>query len=295
MPNKPSAKATGLGRGLDSLIPKTIDTPSLLEKNERIQNIPTSEIRPDKNQPRTHFDETKLEELAASVKQYGILQPLIVTASEQKMYTIVAGERRWRAAKMAGLDKLPCIVRSPENIERLEIALIENVQRVDLSPLEQATSIERLHQQFNVPYKTIASRLGKAPATVNNIVRLLQLPDKAKDALKTGLISEGHARALLAIKEFPEQQLKLLDMIVQKPLTVRQAEQYAIDSKNNRGKRQSPAAKKKSRLVVKTDGTKRLEKRLKTDVRLRRLAKGGRLEITFSDDKQLEKLLKKLD
>lgn len=286
-----STKSTGLGRGLDSLIPKTIDTSSLLEKNEHIKNIPIESVQPDKEQPRMHFDETKLQELAASIKRHGILQPLIVTSDEHKMYTIVAGERRWRAAKIAGLSKLPCIVRSPQKIERLEIALIENVQRVDLSPLEQAVSIERLHQQFNVAYKAIADRLGKAPTTINNIVRLLQLPDAAKQALKDNTISEGHARALLAIKEFPAEQTKLLTLIKKKNLTVRQAEQYAIGIKNHDT---TSKVKTQSRLVTKTVETKKLEKRLHADVRLRRTAKGGRLEITFKDDDQLEKLLKML-
>lgn len=280
----------GLGRGLDTLIPKTIDTTSLLEKNERIQNIPIDQISPDSGQPRTYFDESKLEELATSIKRYGILQPLIVTANEQKMYTIVAGERRWRAAKRAGLKNVPCIVRSPEKIERLEIALIENVQRVDLSPLEQAISIERLHQQFNVSYKDIAERLGKAPATINNIVRLLQLPDAAKESLQDEKITEGHARALLAIKEYPSEQMKLLDLIIKKEFTVRQAEQYAIEVKSRQGGSKQEKTKT-SRLAEQTPATKKLAKRLNTDVRLRRTAKGGRLEITFRDDEQLESLL----
>ncbi len=283
---------TGLGRGLDSLIPKTIDTAALLEKNERIQNIPIDAVQADKNQPRTHFDESKLEELATSIKRHGILQPLIVTIDEQKMYTIVAGERRWRAAKLAGLKTVPCIVRSTENIERLEIALIENVQRVDLSPLEQAISIERLHQQFNVAYNEIAKRLGKAATTVNNIVRLLQLPEQAKAALRDGKITEGHARALLAIKDSPIDQAKLLQQIIDKKLTVRQAEQYVLGVKNQKKTDQSKSASQ--RLVVKTIETKKLEKRLSTDVRLRRTAKGGRIEITFKNDEELGSLLEKL-
>lgn len=279
----------GLGRGLDSLIPKTIDTASLLEKNERIQNIPIVNIHADSQQPRTFFDDNKLQELATSIKRHGILQPLIVTSTEQNMYTIIAGERRWRSAKLAGLKTVPCIVRSPENIERLEIALIENVQRVDLSPLEQAVSIERLHQQFNTPYNEIAKRLGKAATTINNIVRLLQLPDAAKKALKSGSITEGHARTLLSIKEHPDKQDELLSLIIKRGLTVRQAEQFVIGVKASN--KSTENKKSSNRLVVKTPATKRLEKRLATDVRLKRTAKGGRLEIAFKDDEQLEKLL----
>ncbi len=282
----------GLGRGLDSLIPKTIDTSALLEKNERIQNIPVKDIIADSEQPRTHFDDTKLSELATSIKRHGVLQPLIVTRNEQNLYTIIAGERRWRSAKLAGLKSVPCIVRSPEKIEKLEIALIENVQRVDLSPLEQAISIERLHQQFNVPYKTIAERLGKAATTINNIVRLLQLPEDAKLALRNGLISEGHARALLAIKDHPQAQAALLIKIQKEGLTVRQAEQFAIGVKGEQTSSEAkPAAE---RLIQKTSQTKRLEKRLDTDVRVRRTAKGGRIEIAFASDEELDKIIESL-
>lgn len=283
------SKQTGLGRGFGSLIPKSVDPSALLEKNERIQSLPIASVQPDPEQPRTHFDEEKLEELAASIRQHGILQPLIVTRSEQDLYTIVAGERRWRAARIAKLSTVPCVVRTPAGIERLEIALIENVQRVDLSPLEQAVSIERLHQQFNMRYTDIAKKLGKAPATVNNIVRLLQLPSEAIKALTKNEISEGHARALLSLKDDPKKQQELLELIVTKKLSVRQAEQYVVASKNETTQKQ-PA----KQLINKTPETKRLEKRLSTDVRLRRTAKGGRLEIAFATDEQLQELLKLL-
>src|SRR6202008_3740234 len=127
-------------------------------------------------------------------------------------FRIIAGERRWRAAKIAGLTEIPAIIREPQELEELEIALIENVQRVDLSPLEQAISIERLHQQFNMTYRQIAERLAKAETTVNNLVRLLQLPEAAREALSTGRISEGHARAILALKATPALQTELLDL-----------------------------------------------------------------------------------
>lgn len=279
----------GLGRGFESLIPASINTTSLLEKNERIQNIPVKSIQADVQQPRTHFDEQKLEELAASIKQHGVIQPLIVTRAEQEMYTIVAGERRWRAARLAGLKTVPCVVRTPAGIEKLEIALIENVQRVDLSPLEQAVSIERLHQQFNMKYSDIAKKLGKAPTTVNNIVRLLQLPEDAITALTKENISEGHARTLLSLKDDPKKQGELLRLILSRGLSVRQAEQYVVASKDDRVKSQPSR-----QLINKTSETKKLEKKLSTDVRLRRTAKGGRLEIAFSSDEQLKELIKLL-
>src|SRR5579872_1819361 len=147
---------------MDSLIPQHFDTTILTGENEQIQNIAIENIEPNPEQPRRYFDVTTLEELAASLKQYGILQPLVVTSGRAGKYQIVAGERRWRAAKLAELTSVPVIVRSSRELEQLEIALIENVQRVDLSPLEQAMSIERLHQQFSQTYEVIATRLGKA-------------------------------------------------------------------------------------------------------------------------------------
>ena len=280
------SKQTGLGRGFESLIPKSVNPTTLLEKTERIQELSIINIQPDAGQPRTHFDEEKLEELAASIRVHGIIQPLIVTRGEQDLYTIVAGERRWRAAKKAGLKTVPCVVRTQANLERLEVALIENVQRVDLSPLEQAVSIERLHQQFNMKYTEIARKLGKAPTTINNIVRLLQLPEAAIKALTENKISEGHARALLSLKDYPEKQRALLDLILAKKLSVRQAEQYVVAAKDEKTKQQ-PA----KQLVNQTPETKKLSKKLSTDVRLRRTAKGGKLEIAFKSEDQLQELL----
>ncbi|MDZ7744289.1 MAG: ParB/RepB/Spo0J family partition protein [Candidatus Saccharibacteria bacterium] len=284
-----SAK-TGLGRGFDSLIPKGLDTQNLINEGERIQNILIADISPDKNQPRSHFDETALEELADSIKRYGIVQPLIVTPIEHNKYSIVAGERRWRAAKLAGLDRVPAVIRNAAELEKLEVALIENVQRVDLSPLEQAVSIERLHQQFNMNYKDIASRLGKAATTINNIVRLLQLPEKARDALAQQKITEGHARAILALKPDTVKQQKLLELILKNGWSVRQAEQYVVGSRNSAGS-QKAAVK---RVSTTTPETKRIGSKLKTDVTLKHTAKGGRLEIHFKNDDDLRRIVKTL-
>src|SRR5581483_1245947 len=148
---------------------------------ERIQRLTVNTVAPHANQPRQHFDQEALEQLAQSIKAHGILQPLVVTPVGSG-YVIIAGERRWRAAQIAGLDKVPAIVRTTKELEQLELALVENVQRVDLSPLEQAVSIERLHQQFSMTYESIAKRLGKSLPAVSNTVRLLQLPEEAREA-----------------------------------------------------------------------------------------------------------------
>lgn len=285
-----TAKQTGLGRGFGSLIPENFDAGLLVEDTERVQKLGLEQLQPNPDQPRQHFDETALQELAASIEQYGIVQPLVVSPNSSG-YTIVAGERRWRAAKLAGLKHVPALVRTSHELEQLEIALIENVQRVDLSPLEQAVSIERLHQQFNMGYEDIATRLGKAASTVVNIARLLQLPDEAKQALLKHDITEGHARQILALKGQPERQTELLALIIKYRWNVRQAERYVTSLKEG----VAETAKVQERVGTETPATKALAKRLATPVHVKRMAHGGRLEITFKDDEHLAKLLKSLE
>jgi len=281
----------GLGRGFDSLIPTDFDPSLLIDSKDRIQKLFITRIQPNPDQPRRHFDQQSLNELAQSLKQFGVLQPLIVVPLPgDNAYRIVAGERRWRAAQLAGLTEIPAIIREPAELQELEIALIENVQRVDLSPLEQAISIERLHQQFNLSYKEIAQRLAKAETTVSNLVRLLQLPEDAREALATGKITEGHARAVLSLRAFPEAQKTLLVSILKHGWSVRQAEQFATTHKDG-----VKAAAVKERMATETPATKKLGKKLDTTVSIKRTAKGGRIEIHFKDDTELDNLLGRLD
>ena len=218
------------------------------------------------------------------------MQPLIVSPGNNDEYIIIAGERRYRAALKADLDSLPVIIRSSKELEQLEIAIVENVQRVDLSPLEQAASIEKLHQQFNMSYKDIAVRLGKADTTVNNIVRLLQLPDEVKSALSSGIISEGHARSILSLKEYPAKQIELLNNIKKFGWSVRQAEQFVVGLKKD--KKTDKEIDK--HMVKETKETKLLSQRLSTSVSIRRTAKGGKIEIGFDSDKSLNEILNNL-
>lgn len=285
MPTKPKK---GLGKGLESLIPTNFDTVILMDADERIQNLFINDITPNPDQPRRHFDAAALDQLAASIEQYGVIQPIVVSPIENNKYIIVAGERRWRAATIAGMDTIPAIVKNRQELNQLEVALIENVQRVDLSPIEQAISIERLHQQFNIPYSDIAKRLSKAETTVSNIVRLLQLPPIVRDALQIGEISEGHARAILSIKDYPDHQLELLQLIVKNDWSVRQAEHYASVVKTGTNKNVS------KKVVSETPETKQLSKILNTKVAVKHTAKGGRLEIFFKDELQLQKIIKKI-
>lgn len=280
----------GLGKGFDALISNDFDKSLLLTSEDRVEKIPIAKLQPNKHQPRTSFDEAALQELAASIKRHGIVQPLVVTPESGGSYGLVAGERRWRAAKLAGLKEVPAIVRERKELEQLEIALIENVQRVDLSPLEQAVSIERLHEQFNLGYDEIAKRLGKGTSTVNNTVRLLQLPDAARDALAAGKISEGHARAILSLKGDTERQDYLLKTIIAQSWSVRQAERFATSVKS--GIKESKQAH--ARALTETTETKKLSKRLETPVTLRRTARGGKLEITFTSDDDLARIINRL-
>ncbi len=281
--------SSALGKGFDSLLPTDFDSSILADEKHRIQEILITDITPNKNQPRSIFNLSEIEQLSSSIKQYGILQPLILRPHDGG-YQIVAGERRWRAAQHAGFESVPAIVRSLEELTELEISLIENIQRVDLSPLEQARSIHRLNQQFSLKFDEIASRLGKAVSTVHNLSRLLQLPQIAQDALANNQITEGHARAVLALKGESGIQEKLTSMIITNKWTVRQAEQFAIAHKKGLVGQKAKARAENSS----TPETIALSKSLKTPVNIKRTAKGGELQIHFKDDKDLAKLLKKI-
>lgn len=280
----PETSKKGLGRGFEALLPTDFNK-SILYKEDRIENIELNKLTPNPNQPRKHFGEVSLNELSDSIKRHGIIQPLVASPKNGKYY-IVAGERRWRAAKIAGLKTVPVIVKERKDLEQLEVALIENVQRVDLNSIEQALSIEKLNQEFNIPINEIAKRLGKASSTVINIVRLLNLPDNAKKALIENKISEGHARQILAV-ESKEQQDYLLRSIINNHWTVRKAEQFVV------GLRKSKELNKaKEHTKIENVHTKFLTKKLSTPVTIRRTAHGGKLEISFKDDQELQRIVK---
>lgn len=283
-------KTSGLGRGFEALLPINFDNSIITADGDKIQKLSVTIIVPNPHQPRREFDDQALSELASSLKQYGVLQPLVVSPAVDGIYELIAGERRLRAARLAGISEVPVIIRSSKDQERLELALIENVQRVDLSPLDQAVSIEGLHQQFNLPYDAIARRLGKAMSTVNNTVRLLNLPKDAMEALRHHDISEGHARAILSIKDFPGQQTELLKNIVENGWSVRQAERYATGVKSGH----STVKSAKQRVDTETPATRHLSQKLKAPVQVKRMAKGGRLEIKFKDDQDLDRIVEKL-
>lgn len=286
-----SKKRSALGKGFDVLLPQNFDETLLLGSAEKIEQIHVNQLVANNYQPRKDFDDEAINQLADSIKDYGILQPLVVTAINDGRYMIIAGERRWRASRIAGLIRVPAIIRSTKDLEQLEIALVENIQRVNLSPLEQAASIDYLHKNFNFSYDEIAKRLNKATTTVHNIVRLLQLSDRSKKALKDKLITEGHARAILALKDTPDKQDILLNNILSHGWSVRQAEQFVNSIKN--GHREIAATEK--RMQLQTPQTKKISKKIGGLIQIRRTAKGGKVEINFKSDEDLERIIAFLD
>lgn len=275
-----------LGRGFDVLMPKDLDISILEEDNIRVQKLLTSDIIPNPDQPRREFDDVSLKDMASSIKRHGILQPIIVVRAEgSEGYKIVAGERRWRAAQLAKLQHVPAIVRSLKELEQIELALIENIQRVDLSPLEQALSVYKLQHHFNLSLEQISEKLGKAQSTVSNLARLLKLPKPAQAALREGKISEGHARAILSLSRYPSKQEELLSGVLNNTWTVRQAEQFAVAAKKGAT---SKAAS--TRTSDEAPITKLLSAKIGLKVRIRHTAKGGQLIIPFSSNEDLEKI-----
>ncbi|WP_027891475.1 ParB/RepB/Spo0J family partition protein [Calidithermus chliarophilus] len=267
-----SKKLSGLGRGLEALIPKSQGS---------LNRLPLALIRPNPDQPRKHFDPTALAELAASIKQKGLLQPLLVRPKGD-VYELVAGERRFRAAQEAGLSEVPVIIRDLGEREVLEIALIENLQREDLNPVEEAQGYQRL-VEMGASQEEIALAVGKARATVSNALRLLQLPPAALEALRQGQITAGHARALLMLPE--DQREWGLNQILGHQLSVRDAERLK--------EKTPPAARSHERAEAYLDIARALSRQLGFKVRFSG-EKKGKLEISYHSEEELTALLQRL-
>jgi len=281
-----------LGRGFEGLIPTNFVVDDVAAPGEHIRNIELSKIVANPDQPRKEFDQVSLQELAISIQQHGIIQPLVVTPYKDK-FRIVAGERRFRASQLAKLSKVPVVVRNHEELEELEISLVENVQRVDLSPLEQAVSIIKLHDQFSMSFHDIAKKLGKAETTISNIIRLLQLPEPAMIALRENKITEGHARAILALKTDEKLQLELLNNIITQGLSVRQAELFAQQNKLI----QKPSYAQKHAVSVETQKIiDSINENLKKKISIRqKTSSSGSMVINYSTLDELKDYLSRLN
>lgn len=277
------ARKSGLGKGLGALIPE--DQPTLSE--DRILQIPVDEIQANPYQPRQDMKDEQLAELAESIREYGVLQPLVVTRAEnQDGYTLIAGERRLRASRLAGFETVPAIVRLASDQQRLELALIENLQRSDLGPLETAEAYLRLSEEFGLSHEDIALKVGKSRPSVTNTLRLFQLPDAAKTALQKGMISEGHARALLQLKT-PQAQAAVLKTIIDQDLSVRKVEELVQKFNGERPAR--PKFKDPSPEIQELE--ERLRDHLGTRVTLQHGRKGGKLVIRYFSNEELESLI----
>lgn len=290
----------GLGKGFASLIPTDIvesefdATAKDDEKVSDLRYIPIDQIEADPDQPRRHFDEDELNELANSLKEHGLLQPIVVTPWGGK-YQVVAGERRLRAAKIAGFKEIQAIVRTLSAQHQLEISIVENVQRADLNPIETATAFAKLRTQFNMNYDDIGKRVGKAGTTVANTTRLLKLPEDAKRALMENKITEGHARQILALDEYPKGQEALLKEILQNKRNVRWAEEFVRAYKRQEAEGDRNNAKKAKRSVQsETPLTKKLAKRLglkSKSVLNKPTAHGGSIIIKYHNDDEMRLII----
>ena len=276
----------GLGRGLEALIPSGGSTVGVLE-------VDVEDISPNPRQPRRRFDSDSLRELASSIREHGLIQPLIATQAEPlpesgeagPRYRLIAGERRWRAAKMAGLQRVPVIVKEVSPPEALQLALVENIQRSDLNPLEEAAAYDQLIDEFGFTQEEIASRVGRSRSSVANALRLLSLSGAVQDALREGRISEGHARAILGLKR-EDEQVGTLRVVLKRDLTVRQTEELV--------RRLASEARRPRSTHTRSPETVALENAFRnalgTKVSLTRSKKGGRLVIHYYSEEELQRL-----
>ena len=289
-------KRKGLGKGLDSLIPENKSAKasgSESKKTEETAEIKSGEqmmrinmVEPNRDQPRRNFEEDALLELADSIKQYGVLQPLIVR-KRNDYYEIIAGESRWRAAKMAGVKEVPVIIKEYNEQEILEIALIENIQRENLNPIEEAMAFKKLLEEFNLKQDEVAERVSKSRTAVTNSMRLLKLDQRVQQMIIDDMISTGHARALLAIDD-PEQQYVLANKIFDEKLSVRETEKLIKEIKN-------PKKQKEKKIIenafIYEDIEDKMKQVLGTKVHVASKGKGkGKIEIEYYSDKELERM-----
>ncbi len=271
-------RSTGLGRGIYALLPRGV---------QQVLELPRDVIRPNRLQPRERVDEGGLRELADSIRLYGILQPVVVAERDDDgMYELIAGERRWRAAGMAGLTVVPGLVRSVGEQERLQLALVENLQRVNLSPVERARAFRRLQAEFDLTQEGIAETVGKSRSAVANTMRLLDLPEDALRALSEGRITEGHARAILGVRD-PLGRSELLEGILRDGMSVRVVERV-VRRRNDRVSRRSGDDVERRWLES------ALRDSLQTKVEVQRTGKGGRIVVHFYGDEDLQVLFERM-
>ncbi len=294
------AAARGLGKGLDALIPsgvsdRTKNSESKVKQDRMTENqtgetmVNITKVEPNREQPRKNFDEDALEELAESIKQFGLLQPILVQ-DRKTYYEIIAGERRWRAAKKAGLKEVPVIIKNLTEQEIVEISLIENIQRENLNPIEEAQAYKRLLTEFNLKQDEVAERVAKSRTAVTNSMRLLKLCDNVQQMIIDDMISTGHARALITIED-PEQQYAIAQQIFDEKLSVRDVEKL-VKNLNKPAKIKKTVSSDKSLEAIYQNIEENLKQKLSTKVSITSKGNGaGKIEIEFYSHDDLEKLM----
>ena len=287
------AASRGLGKGLDVMIPNIVGETKVKKQREAVKEespettIAITKVEPNRKQPRKFFDEDKLQELADSIKQFGLLQPILVQ-DRKDYYEIIAGERRWRAARLAGLKEVPVIIKNYSDQESVEIALIENIQREDLNPIEEAQAYKRLLEEFNLKQDEVAERVSKSRAAVTNSIRLLKLGDRVQQMVIDDMISTGHARALLAVED-EEEQYNLAQKIFDEKLSVRDIEKMV---KNLHKPVKVKKLDDKALQAIYLDIEDKLKQKLSTKVAVTSKGEGtGKIEIEFYSHEDLERIL----
>ena len=285
----------GLGKGLAALIPEDVDLSAAIAPKENKETagkpllLPISHISPNPDQPRKDFDKEALAELAASIKTYGVLQPIVVTEVKKDLYLIIAGERRWRAATLAGLTEIPAFVRNTEKGDILELALIENIQRENLNGLEEAISYRALMDEFGYTQEQLSQKMGKSRPYIANSLRLLSLAPAYQKMIRDGVLSPGHGRAILSLTATKEQK-QLAETIVKNHLSVRQAEQLAKDIKEGKKQKGKNPVKKQEENAY-TAVVKRMEEKYGAKITIAEREKGGQICIQYCNVEDLTRLV----
>ncbi|MBQ4347739.1 MAG: ParB/RepB/Spo0J family partition protein [Firmicutes bacterium] len=274
------------GRGMDALFGEHIKSISEMNEGERVTQIDIGIIEPNPEQPRKRFKESALTELAESIKEYGVIQPIIVRR-EADYYVLIAGERRFRASKIAGLKTIPAIVRDADEIRSLELAIVENVQREGLNPIEEAESYRRLNTEFHLSQEDISAKVGKSRVTITNALRLLKLEPRVRNFISEGKISGGHGRALLMIED-GELQFELAEHIIEEGLSVRDAE--ALVREKNEPAPEEPVRETRKKEAPYPKLEENLQNRLGTKVRITQGKKRGKIEIEYYSPEDLDRL-----
>lgn len=280
----PSPKKKALGRGLGSLIQEA-QTEAAASNNDATNMVSISEIHPNPNQPRTHFNETELEELSESIRAHGVLQPLLVRKDDNG-YEIIAGERRYQASKIAGLEEVPVVIKDVDDQEMLQLALIENLQRSDLNPIEEAKGYRQLIKASGMTQEALSKAVSKSRSTITNSLRLLDLPQRVQDLLFEGKLTAGHARAILAVP-FEEQRIKLAEKVVAEGLSVRATENLApLFSVGETPKAPRPATPQSFKKAARV-----LRQVFNTNVKVKATRGKNKIEIEFKDEEELAQIL----